>query len=150
MPKNWCSEVKNILEKITGDNSHFSNKMVVNIKECAETLDVLDGVIWEAEVEKRDKLRTYRIFKTHNKTEKYVTRFLSKGSRAILAQFRCGISPLKLKLDSSITYLWSSGYANFAQKIQLKMKNTFCCTVPNSTRKDLFCFISPSLNAQTF
>ena len=61
--------------------------MVVDIKECAETLDVLDGVIWEADVEKRDKLRTYRIFKTHNKTEKYVT------SSAL-----CGTWPKRLKI----------------------------------------------------
>ena len=57
-----------------------------------------DQIKWEFNVEKRPKLRTYRIFKTSYGAENYVEKFLSKGHRAILAQFRFGISPLKIEV----------------------------------------------------
>jgi len=96
--RNWCADVKKFLEMATGDNLHYDNKLTVNVKECGIILDELDKINWEVNIEKKPKLRTFRIFKKTYQTENYVKRYLSKSSRAILAQFRCGISPLKIEI----------------------------------------------------
>ncbi len=43
----------------------------------------------------RDKLRTYRTFKQSFETEYYVKTILSHKARQALAQFRCGVTPLR-------------------------------------------------------
>lgn len=44
-----------------------------------------------------NKLRTYRTFKKSFYTEFYVSGFLSHAQRSALAQFRCGIAPLRIE-----------------------------------------------------
>jgi len=50
---NWCGKVKNILETTTGDNSHYANKMEVNIKDSGELLDTFYSEEWKIDVIKK-------------------------------------------------------------------------------------------------
>ena len=43
------------------------------------------------------KLRTYVMFKTSYSPEKYVLLNLKRNERSMLAQFRCGILPLRIE-----------------------------------------------------
>ena len=45
----------------------------------------------------RNKLRTYRLFKTAFQKEKYVCSRISFSHRSSLAKFRCGVAPLRLE-----------------------------------------------------
>ena len=47
----------------------------------------------------RNKLRTYRQFKSNVKPEIYATNYLNRQHRRALAQFRMGTAPLKLETD---------------------------------------------------
>ena len=46
---------------------------------------------------KKPKLRTYILFKEKFETEWYVQHSLSRKARSLLAQFRCGVLPLKIE-----------------------------------------------------
>jgi len=96
--KNWCGKVKNILETITGDNSHYANKIEVNIRDSGELLDTFYSEQWKIDVTKKEKLRTFVLFKKDYEAENYATKCISKASRAILSQFRLGIAPLKIEI----------------------------------------------------
>ena len=54
-------------------------------------------VKWKSELEKKTKLRTYVNFKDSYEQEYYVNSILSTQERSLLAQFWCGILPLKIK-----------------------------------------------------
>ena len=82
---NWSAGVKKILKTITGDDLYFNSKAVLGVQEAGEVLDMVDEVTWKENIEKKPKLRTYRTFKSVFKTENYVKKYLSKGSRAILS-----------------------------------------------------------------
>ena len=52
---------------------------------------------WKHTVENTPKLRTYKLFKESFKTEQYVNINMSKHERSMMAQFRCGILPLRIE-----------------------------------------------------
>lgn len=54
---------KKILEEVTGDNFHFDNILTVSIKDSGVVFDEIDKIKWEINIEKKAKLRTYRIYK---------------------------------------------------------------------------------------
>jgi hypothetical protein len=45
----------------------------------------------------KNKLRTYKLFKRNFCTETYVSMVLPKRDRSALAQFRCGVAPIRLE-----------------------------------------------------
>ena len=47
----------------------------------------------------RNKLRTYRLFKTSFEPEAYLTGFLNIKYKRAFAMFRCGVAPLRVELD---------------------------------------------------
>lgn len=52
---------------------------------------------WQNELRSVSKLRTYRSFKSDFNLEKYVTMDIPKPHRSILAQFRCGVLPIRIE-----------------------------------------------------
>ena len=46
----------------------------------------------------RNKLRSYRHFKTHFIAEPYITSVLPRATRSAFAQMRCGVAPIQLEL----------------------------------------------------
>ena len=94
--KTWCSDIKTILEQVNLMSS-FQNKLPVNLKTIEERLLDLHKLNWSTKIQSVSKLRTYRQFKNDFGTEKYLFSNLSKSERSHLAQFRCGILPLRLE-----------------------------------------------------
>ena len=45
----------------------------------------------------RNKLRTYKLFKSEFKPEPYVTMIMSRSNRSGLARFRCGVAPIRIE-----------------------------------------------------
>ena len=94
--KTWCSDIKTILEQVNLTPS-FQNKLFVNLKTVEERLLNLHQSNWSNKIQSVSKLRTYKQLKTDFGTEKYLFARLSKTEKSHLAQFRCGILPLRLE-----------------------------------------------------
>ena len=52
---------------------------------------------WPDTIKQTPKLRTYVTFKTEFNTEEYIKMNLQRNERSILAQFRCGILPIRIE-----------------------------------------------------
>lgn len=52
---------------------------------------------WLGKINQLPKLRLYKGVKTNFKTENYLEMNISKSQRFILAQFRCGILPIRIE-----------------------------------------------------
>ena len=85
---NWNSEVKCIFTRIG----------MIDTYETKETVDMgLVKQTWPDKVRNTPKLRTYLKFKTTYETENYVKLNLQRKERSVLAQFRCGVLPLRIE-----------------------------------------------------
>ena len=84
------------------NNSVNRNKFIDIIHEKLMSVYIAE---WESNVNQitgvrgigRNKLRTYRLFKTEFKTEQYCKFMLPMNHRSAFAKFRCGVAPLKLE-----------------------------------------------------
>ena len=64
-----------------------------------------DNLNWQNDINRteakrsncRNKLRTYKLFKSEHKTENYVTTSLSRSHRSAYVKFRAGVAPLRLE-----------------------------------------------------
>ena len=93
---NWSQKVKLLLDSL--DMSvYFLNRMICNVNTVDEKLRHKFVNIWTEELQTLPKLRTYRTLKSYFETEKYVTMDIPKGHRSILAQFRCGVLPIRIE-----------------------------------------------------
>ena len=92
----WLKYIKNLLFK-TGHEQAFHTRVRVNIHDIKTNLHDQYKTEWESNIYDKPKLRTYVKFKYEYGVEPYVSDLLSKGQRSILAQFRCGILPLKIE-----------------------------------------------------
>ena len=45
-----------------------------------------------------NKLRTYKLFKTEYKVEKYVLKVKAVNQRSTMSRFRCGVAPINLEI----------------------------------------------------
>jgi hypothetical protein len=94
--KTCCYDVKTILQQIQMSH-YYENKLHVNLKDVEDALFVKYKTDWCNNVRNVAKLRTYIEFKQHYNTENYLLSSLTKIERSHLAQFRCGILPLKIR-----------------------------------------------------
>ena len=92
----WARDVSNIVNEI-GLYSSFINKIPICIENAKHELEKIEITQWEENVNNMDKLRTYANFKWSFGVEKYVKTLLSKSHRSFLAQFRCGILPIRIE-----------------------------------------------------
>ena len=93
---NWCSEIKNIMNRLELDE-YFEYKMLVNLDSVKHKIASLYATNWMNHVITVPKLRSYVTFKTEFKTENYLLLNLSRKERSLMAQFRCGILPLRIE-----------------------------------------------------
>ena len=93
---NWCGEVREIMGHLHLID-HYNNKTTVDLPRAKALLTDYYSAIWSRDVQTQPKLRTYRTFKHMFKCEDYVTMDLKKHERSLLAQFRCGILPLRIE-----------------------------------------------------
>ena len=87
---NWSGIVKQILSDI-GKERNIENFEKIDINFANEKFKELTNR------ESKLKLRTYKLFKRHVETEKYVTANLSKYERSLIAKFRSGTLQLAIK-----------------------------------------------------
>ncbi|CAC5400852.1 unnamed protein product [Mytilus coruscus] len=92
----WCSELKDILCKLNLEH-YFDSKTAINLKTVEMNIQHLYSNIWNDNIQQVPKLRTYITFKSAFNQEQYVKINLSKVERSHLAQFRCGILPLRIE-----------------------------------------------------
>lgn len=52
---------------------------------------------WLGQINQLPKLRLYQSIKTNFKTENFLEMNISKSQRSIMAQFRCGILPIRIE-----------------------------------------------------
>ena len=77
------------------DNYNFL--LPINIGHVRDILFEQSKEVWENELQTVSKLRTYCTFKDTYTTEPYLYKVHDRHHRSILAQFRCGILPLKVE-----------------------------------------------------
>ena len=93
---NWSSEVKEIMSKL-GITRHFESRSPWNLNDVKVSLQDLHARGWPAKTLSVPKLRSYVKYKTEYCPERYVTMNLKRNERSLLAQFRCGILPLRIE-----------------------------------------------------
>lgn len=93
---NWSSDLKSVMNDI-GLNHQFSNKLVCDLNTVNDSLVEKYAHEWFDMNENSPKLRTYKTFKSFFQIEPYVKMNLSKSERSMMAQFRCGILPLRIE-----------------------------------------------------
>ena len=93
---NWSSDFYKVLQEINLQSS-FNDETPVNVKSASTVLQNIMKEKWSIDVNNTPKLRTYRTYKSVYETEPYVSRMMSRSCRSFMAQFRCGILPLKVE-----------------------------------------------------
>ena len=98
---NWLAEMKAIFEDcdlpLYYENIflNFDNNLVM--KDCESKLCNKQNIAWKEQVSKSAKFRTYNTIKSTYGCEKYLQVSLTRSQRSLLAQYRCGILPLKIE-----------------------------------------------------
>ena len=93
---NWSSGVA-LLFGNTNLLNNFSDKTTCNIDVFRKRLMDLEREKWQKSLPNKPKLRTYITFKDTYEQENYLKINLSRTERSYLAQFRCGILPIRIE-----------------------------------------------------
>ncbi|MCG8049515.1 MAG: reverse transcriptase family protein, partial [Candidatus Thiodiazotropha endolucinida] len=93
---NWSSELRRIFNSIDMIDT-YDTKQTVDMCTVKQKLYSYYADSWPDKVRTSPKLRTYITFKTSYETENYVKMNLQRNERSILAQFRCGVLPLRIE-----------------------------------------------------
>ena len=93
---NWCSDLKDLLNLLEL-KYYFESKITIDINLVQLKIHYFYSNIWGCEILDIPKLRTDNSFKTSFGRENYVAMDMCKYLRSILAQFRCGILPLRIE-----------------------------------------------------
>ena len=88
--------MKDIMTKIDLTRN-FESLSPCNLADVKVTLQNLYARGWPAKTLTVPKLRSYVTYKTTYCSEKYVSLNLKRNERSLLAQFRCGILPLRIE-----------------------------------------------------
>lgn len=94
--RTWCFDIKSILQQVQMTN-YYDSKLPVNLKDVEDALFVKYKTDWCNKVGNVAKLRIYIQCKQYYETKKYLLASLTKAERSHLAQFRCGILPIKIE-----------------------------------------------------
>jgi hypothetical protein len=92
----WCHNVEAILEQI-GTSSVFENLEYCNLEIGKLRLYNITEADFLDEIDKKPKLRTYKLIKDNIRCENYLKYYLPKNKRSIMAQFRIRILPLEIE-----------------------------------------------------
>ena len=96
LPYSWCHTVENLL------TSYSMNYVFENLNQC-DLLVIKNKVTesfqieWKTQLENKQKLRFYKLFKTLPDPELYITTNLNCMERSLLSQLRLGILPIAIE-----------------------------------------------------
>ena len=94
--KNWVAEVGTMLCGL-GFENEFRLKIPQSMNTLSLALNDEMSNEWSGLLQSKPKLRTYITFKNEYKAEKYLQMNLTRSERSYIAQFRCGILPLRIE-----------------------------------------------------
>ena len=119
--------------------SRFNDKTPVNLKQVEERLLEIHKLNWANRIQTLPKLRTYKQFKSEYCTEKYVLSTLSKTERSHLAQFRCGILPIRIETGRYIGLTVNDRTCQicYSDETEDKMHFLFNCPRYNDLRQSV-------------
>ena len=94
--RGWCKNVSEILSTIRCSEFFDANRKV-DLTMATSLLHDVECEKWKVDVLNVPKLRTYVLFKNSYKTEPYLSVLRNRRHRSMMAQFRCGILPLRVE-----------------------------------------------------
>ena len=93
----WCTEVKSLLNQAEMDDI-YENGLPCDLSLFKPRFAAITNLEWQNGVHAKPKLRTYKMFKTDLHVEPYLTGYLFRRARSLLAQFRMSILPLNIEV----------------------------------------------------
>ena len=93
---NGCKDVRDILDKLDL-MEYYENKTCIDISLASDRIYNFYANSWPEKCLNVPILRSYVKFKTSFKTENYITLNLNRNERSVMAQFRCGVLPLRVE-----------------------------------------------------
>ena len=78
-------------------SNNYDNKFAVNMTEAQNRLLNYYENSWPDKCRNVPRLRTYIQFKQSFKRENYLTMNMNRNERSVMAQFRCGVLPLRIE-----------------------------------------------------
>ena len=93
----WCGDVKSVLSLLDMSDV-YQNQQPCDLNLAISTLESICEIQWKQTLDFKPKPLTYQTFKDDYATEEYLNIFLTRDQHSLLAQFRAGILPLRLKL----------------------------------------------------
>ena len=94
--QNWTKNIKEIFDLIGMPNT-FIKQQECDLNLCKDRLLELFEKECLAAIDRKPKLRSFKLFKTDCKTTDYVAKCINKYDRSFLAKFRCGILHLRIE-----------------------------------------------------
>ena len=121
----------------------FSKKALISDTEEAMMLDFIAE--WSLTVRResgrtrngRNKLRTYRLFKSEYKTEAYCKLLLPLSHRSAFAKFRCGVAPIRIETGRYENIDLEHRLCHFCNVIEDEMHVILDCSHYNDLRTTL-------------
>ena len=126
---NWSHDVELIFEYCNLDDV-YTNLLCVDLNVVKQRLDNLFNDEWKEDMLSKPKLRTYAVFKNRLCTEKYVSSFISRKYRSLLAQIRLGILPLRIETGRAQGILVDNRLCEFCSTDEIEDEKHFLFICP--------------------
>jgi len=136
---NWSSDLYEILSEF-GLEYTFEDMSTINVKYFEELMLHRTAKTWKDTITFKPKLRTYAKFKKDFGTEEYLTGFMSRQQRSLLAKFRGGILPLQVETGRWQNVAWGDRICKLCNQNSVEDEFHFLCTCElyNDQRISLF------------
>ena len=86
----------------------------------------------------RNKLRTYKLFKSSFETEKYCMVLMPISHRAAFCKFRCGVAPIRIETGRYENIAVSQRLCNFCNVVEDETHVILDCSAYDLLRNNLF------------
>ena len=128
------------LETFADTNGPFSRNGIISKVEEAQTFDFVADVNSESSRSGngRNKLRTYRLFKSEYKVEKYCKLLLSYSHRSAFAKFRCGVALIRIETGRYENLAVSQRLCHVCNTVEDELHVILKCSLYNNLRALLF------------
>ena len=93
---NWYSSLRNVLSDLNLEN-YMTNNTIVPLEVAKDKIQTRLERDWNHHCMTKDKLRTYRTFKTDMSTASHLNCNLPKFQRSLISQLRLGILPINIE-----------------------------------------------------
>jgi hypothetical protein len=136
---NWCSDVKH-LSQLLNNSRTFDEREQFNVDTVVKNINEIIQTEWYNDLSNKPKLRTYRKYKQTVGVEPYILQFMSRKSRSLLSQFRCGILPLRIETGRFQNIELENRLCKYCECNVIEDEKHFLCecTLYNSERMNLY------------